>query len=140
MIRARAFLAVALLGGCMASGRDRAREQAIAAQRADRQGMSYEALVTHLQICRWHHAMPQDYTAAVLAETVSKAPWSEEERCLVRGGKIRPGFSEDQVLVAWGEPDRTHTTTYRLGTIKYLHYRSGAVVHLKNGCVDIISQ
>ena len=84
--------------------------------------------------------VPRDYSQAVAADVTAKAPWPPEEKQLVLQRQIRIGFTEEQVRVAWGNPESERRTVYEFGEIKYLHYRGKTVVHLKNGRVQIISQ
>ena len=57
----------------------------------------------------------------------------------MREGKIRVGFTEEQVRVAWGKPGSERRAFYDFGEVKYLHY-GRSMVHLRNGGVEIIGQ
>lgn len=114
----------------------RARELQI----ADRSDMTFEMLCDHLRVCQQTRFVPDDYRRSVADEALGKAPWPTDEKQLIRERRIRIGFSEDQVRIAWGAPQRVRSTHYRLGELKYLHYGRDSVVHLENGRVDIVSE
>lgn len=55
--------------------------------------------------------------------------WPAEVQTKVRAGQIAPGFTEEQVRVALGDPDRTFVRTTSKGseTVWSYHYRGGRV-------------
>lgn len=48
--------------------------------------------------------------------------YSPQERYLIRSGKIDIGFDQDQVRMAWGEPDNVRSSTNASGTALVWEY------------------
>lgn len=91
----------------------------------DRSAMEFDELLDHYRkvhrVARWGGDAAA-YVDAVQVELLAKAPWLETDKRLIRSGRIRLGFTIDQVHAALGLPEDARVLTTAQGSTAQLTY------------------